>query len=384
MIPYGRQDIRKQDIEAVLRVLKSDFLTQGETVPLFEKSLCNYTGAKYAVAVNSATSALHIACMALGLGIGDILWTAPITFVASANAGLFCGASVDFVDIDPVTFNMCTNALKQKLEEAEKLGKLPKVVMPVAMCGQSCDMKEIHSLSQRFGFKIVEDASHAIGGKYGEYPVGYGKYADISVFSFHPVKIITTGEGGAALTNNSGLAEKMTLLRSHGITRKAELMQKQNVEPWYYEQLLLGFNYRMTDIHAALGVSQLERIDEYVDKRNKLAEIYTNQLKYLKLMLPEVKKGIKSSWHLYIIQLTDEAEIAREVLFKKLRNEGIGVNVHYIPVHLQPYYQGLGFRAGDFPIAEKYYSRAVTIPLYPQLNESAQAKIIRVLKEFLS
>jgi UDP-4-amino-4,6-dideoxy-N-acetyl-beta-L-altrosamine transaminase len=383
MIPYGKQDIKQKDIDAVVEVLGSDFLTQGPKVPAFEKMLEDYVGAGHAVAVNSATSALHIACLALEIGKGDLVWTSPNTFVASANCALYCGADVDFVDIDFETNNMSIDALREKLEHSRCLGRLPKVVIPVHIGGQSCDMKAIFGLSQEYGFRIIEDASHAIGGRYEGRRVGSCEYSDIVVFSFHPVKIITTAEGGAALTNDKDVYDKLILLRSHGITRDASQMTRSSEGDWYYEQLSLGFNYRMTELQAALGCSQMSRIDDFVSKRNTLAKIYDEQLSEMSIILPVVPSGIYSSYHLYIIKLEDSASIDRGRMFEQLRDNGIGVNVHYIPVHLQPFYQNLGFSVGDFPVAELYYSKAISIPMHPNLSKAEQDFVIKSIKEFI-
>lgn len=380
MIPYGRQDITQTDIDTVLEVLKSDFLTQGPMVPCFEQTVAQHVGACHALAVNSATSALHIACLALGLGPGDHLWTTPITFVASANCGLYCGARVDFVDIDPRSYNLCPKALECKLEQAEREGKLPKVVVAVHLCGQSCDMQAIHALAQRFGVNIIEDASHAIGGKYkGEF-VGNCRYSDITVFSFHPVKIITSAEGGMALTNNSALAERMGLLRSHGITRDENLMTHKADGPWYYQQIDLGFNYRMTELQAALGVSQMERLDQYVARRHQLAEGYNELLAGLPVTIPWQHPDSYSGLHLYVIrlQLANLQKSHRQV-FESLREKGIGVNLHYIPVHTQPYFQCMGFRCGDFPQAESYYREAISLPMFPTMSEEQQDIVVAAL-----
>jgi len=383
-IPYGRQDITDADIAAVVAVLRSDWLTQGPAVPRFEDAVARYCGAQHAIAVNSATSALHIACLALGLGPGDRLWTSPITFVASANCGLYCGAEVDFVDIDPCTYNLCPKALEHKLLEAEQQGRLPKVVVAVHLCGQSCDMQAIHALSRRFGFCIIEDASHAIGGRYQGEPVGNCRYSDITVFSFHPVKIITTGEGGMALTNDAGLAKRMALLRSHGITRDPAQMTHGPDGPWYYQQIELGFNYRMTELQAALGVSQMDRIDDYVRRRHALAERYDARLAGLPLTLPWQHPDSYSGLHLYVIRLKlDQIDRTHREVFEALRGQGIGVNLHYIPVHTQPYYQRMGFRAGDFPEAERYYAEAISLPMYPTMTESQQDQVVAAIAEAL-
>ncbi len=385
MIPYGRQDISQADIDAVIDVLKSDFLTQGPKVPKFEGALAAHCEAKHALAVNSATSALHIACLALGLGPGDCLWTTPITFVASANCGLFCGASVDFVDIDPHTYNLCPEALESKLLDAEQRGCLPKVVVAVHLCGQPCDMERISILSKRFGFRTIEDASHAVGGRYKGRAIGSCEYSDITVFSFHPVKIITTAEGGAALTNCDELAARMDRLRSHGITRDDKLMTCESDGPWYYQQLELGYNYRMTELQAALGVSQLERLDNYVALRHKLAERYDRLLKDLPLRIPWQHLDSYSGRHLYVVRLNvDAITISHKECFQQLRKEGVGVNLHYIPVHLQPYYSQFGFGSGDFPEAESYYSQAISLPLFPDLSEADQDHVVEALRKALS
>jgi UDP-4-amino-4,6-dideoxy-N-acetyl-beta-L-altrosamine transaminase len=383
MIPYGRQDINQADIQAVVDVLNSDFLTQGPAVPAFEKAITDYCDADLGVAVNSATSALHIACLALGLGEGDWLWTSPNTFVASANCGLYCGAQVDFVDIDPKTYNLCTNNLEQKLIQAEKQGKLPKIVIPVHFAGQSCDMRRIHQLSQQYGFKIIEDASHAVGGKYLDQAIGGCQYSDITVFSFHPVKIITTAEGGLATTNHPELAEKMQLLRSHGITRDQNRMTKPSEGAWYYQQVDLGFNYRMTELQAALGVSQMKRLDEFVAGRHQLAQQYDSLLAELPIVRPYQHPDNYSALHLYPILLElDKISKTHAEIFQALRDNGLGVNLHYIPVHTQPYYQQLGFKAGDFPEAESYYRRAISIPLFYGLADR-QHQVVSVLKQVL-
>ena len=384
MIPYGRQDITQADIDAVVAVLQSDFLTQGPMVPRFEQNVAQHVGASHALALNSATSALHIACLALGLGHGDRLWTSPVTFVASANCGLYCGAEVDFVDIDPRTYNLCPQALARKLEQAEREGKLPKVVVPVHLCGQPCDMQAIHALSQRYGFKIIEDASHAIGGKYRGEAIGNCRYSDITVFSFHPVKIITTAEGGMALTNDAKLAERMGLLRSHGITRDPALMTKEMEGPWYYQQVELGYNYRMTDLQGALGASQMTRLEQYVARRHVLARRYDDLLAELPVTTPWQHPDSYSGLHLYVIRLQlDKIQKSHLQVFEALRAQEIIVNLHYIPVHTQPYYQKMGFKAGDFPQAESYYAEAISIPMYPTLSEAQQDEVVTALREIL-
>ncbi len=384
MIPYGRQDIRDEDVAAVEAVLRSDWLTQGPAVPRFEDTVAARCGATHAVAVNSATSALHLACMALDLKPGEHLWTTPNTFVASANCGRYCGASVDFVDIERNSLNLDPAALAAKLEQAEKAGTLPKVVVAVDFAGLSCDMAAIRTLAGRYGFRIIEDASHAIGGHYQGRPIGHGRHADITVFSFHPVKIITTGEGGMALCNDAELAERMARLRSHGIRRDAATQAAEG--PWYYEQSELGFNYRMTDIQAALGLSQLARLDDYVAARRRLADRYDHLLAGLPLKTPWRDSQAGSAWHLYVIRLEDAALASpgRRAVFEHLRAAGIGVNVHYIPVHLQPDYRRLGFAPGDFPVAEDYYARAITLPLYPGLSDAEQDRVVAVLREALA
>lgn len=382
MIPYSRQTIHDEDIEAVLGVLKSDFLTQGPVVPRFEDAVAKKIKVNHATAVNSATSALHIACLALGLSRGDVLWTSPITYVASANCGLYCGADVDFVDIDQDTLNICTLKLEKKLIAADKMGKIPKILVVVHMAGHSCKMDEIGRLSRRYGFKVIEDASHALGGKFKGNYIGSCQYSEITVFSLHPIKSITAGEGGLALTNSLELAEKLRMLRSHGITRDPYAINMKDPEPWYYEQIELGFNYRMTDIHAALGLSQLGRLEEYVARRNQIANKYDEVLRDLPFKLPLVEADCHSSFHLYIIQVNEiDAGLSRRQLFECLRARGIGVNVHYIPVHTQPYFQKLGFREGDFPVSETYYSKAISLPIFPNLAESQQEYIVTVLEE---
>jgi UDP-4-amino-4,6-dideoxy-N-acetyl-beta-L-altrosamine transaminase len=380
MIPYGRQNISEDDIKAVVDVLHSEFLTQGPVVPAFEKAVADYCGVGYAVAVNSATSALHIACIALGVGVGDSVWTTPVTFVASANCARYCGADVDFVDIDPRTYNMSVEALAAKLVHAEKNGKLPKVVIPVHLCGQSCEMEAIHALSKKYGFRIIEDASHAIGGRYKDEKVGNCRYSDITVFSFHPVKIITTGEGGMALTNEASLAIRMARLRSHGITRSASEMTHAPDGPWYYQQIELGFNYRMTDIQAALGLSQMRRLDEFVTQRHTIAKKYDQLFKQLPVTAPWQHPDSYSGLHLYVVRVQPDAIKAthREV-FERLRVGGIGVNLHYIPIYRQPYYARLGFTPTDYPEAERYYAEAITLPMYPGLTEAQQIEVVQRL-----
>ena len=385
MIPYGCQDITESDIDFVGKVLRSEFITQGTVGKDFEHAIEEYCGVNYAITVNSATSALHIACLALGLGQGDWLWTSPITFVASANCGRFCGAEVDFIDIDPSSYNISIEVLTRKLELAEIVGKLPKIVVPVHFSGQSCDMESIYNLSKRYGFHIIEDASHAAGGRYKGLQVGNCSYSDITVFSFHPVKMVTTGEGGVALTNDETLARKMTRLRSHGITRDEYEMVNIPDGPWYYEQIELGFNYRMTDFQAALGISQFKRLDSYVDKRTQLADQYGKLLSELPIYLPEQSAYTNSSWHLYVICLDfEEISNSYKNIFNSMTKQGIGVMLHYIPVHFQPYYQSIGFRQGDFPEAEHYYRKAMSIPLFPTMSDVQQEKVVYSLSKALN
>ena len=381
MIYYGKQFIDEQDINAVVEVLKSDFLTQGPVIEKFEKAVAEYCGAKYAVAVTNATSALHIACLAAGLDKGDMLWTSPITFTASANCGRYCGADVDFVDIDDSTYNMSISALKEKLEKSKIK---PKVVVLVHLAGQSCEMQEIYDLSKQHGFTVIEDASHAIGADYKDTKVGSCKYSDMTVFSFHPVKIITTGEGGMVLTNNEELYKKLTLYRSHCITRDENLMTKEADGPWYYQQIDLGFNYRMTELQAALGLSQLAKVDKFVARRRQLAERYNELLKDLPLKLPYQNPDTDSSWHLYIVRVDfNKIKKTKKDIFAEMKAKGVCLNLHYIPVHTQPYYQNLGFKNGDFPVSEKYYEEAFTLPLYYSLTDEQQEYIVSTLKEVL-
>mgnify|MGYP000507110021 CR=1 FL=1 len=385
MIPYGRQDISKEDINEVLEVLQSDYLTQGPKVPLFERKVAEHVGAKYSVAVNSATSALHIACLSLGLEEGEWLWTTPVSFVASANCGLYCGAKVDFVDIDPATYNLCPKALGLKLEQAKLEGCLPKVVVVVHLCGQPCDMLSIYNLSKLYGFRIIEDASHAIGGKYcGDY-IGGCKYSDVTIFSFHPVKIITTAEGGMALTNNAELASRMELYRSHGITRDSAKMTKASDGPWYYQQIALGFNYRMTDLQGALGLSQLKRLDKLVSRRHELAKRYDKLLEEQPVQLPWQHPDSYSGLHLYVVRLRlGEISKTYRQVFEAMRNGGVNVNLHYIPIHTQPFYRQFGYSEGDYPEAEKYYREAISLPMYPSLTEREQDFVVSMLRSSLS
>ena len=384
MIYYGKQSINEADIKAVVDVLQSDFLTQGPVLERFEKKVAEYCGAKYAVAVTNATSALHIACRAAGLSKGDVLWTSPITFTASANCGRYCGADVDFVDIDAATYNMSVDELSNKLQESKAAGRLPNVVVPVHLAGQSCDMKRIHELSVEYGFTVLEDASHAIGADYLDTRVGSCAYSDMAVFSFHPVKIITTGEGGMVLTNNEDLYKKLCLYRSHGITRDASLMTHEPDGPWYYQQIDLGYNYRMTEIQAALGFSQMDRLDEFVDRRRYLVNRYNELLQDLPVVIPQVLEGANPSWHLYMVRVDfSKAKQDKVQFFAEMKKRGIVLNLHYIPVHTQPYYQGLGFKQGDFPQSEKYYEEIFTLPLYYGLTEEQQDDVVAALRDCL-
>lgn len=378
-IPYGKQDITKGDIDEVVEVLRSNFLTQGPMVPRFEDGLTQIAGSTYATAVNSATSALHIACLALGVSPNDTVWTVPNTFAASANCALYCGASIDFVDIDPNSYNMSIESLETKLKKAKTHGSLPKVLIPVHMTGEPCNMREIHRLSEQYGFKIIEDASHAIGAEYDEKPMGSCQYSDITIFSFHPVKIITSGEGGAAMTNCPELDRKLKLLRSHGITRDKELMEFPRNDAWYYEQIELGFNYRMTDIQAALGLSQLRRITGYISRRHTIASIYDKSFEGTKIKIPFRNPKNKSALHLYVIQVDC---LKHNSIFQKLRDDNIGVNLHYIPVHTHPYYQKLGFSWGDFPNAEDYYQKSISLPIYPNLTQDEQDYVINKIRAY--
>lgn len=384
MIPYGRQDISEADIQAVVEVLRSDFLTQGPAVPQFEQAVASRVNAKHAIAVNSATSALHIACAALGLGPGDRLWTVPNTFVASANCGRYCGAEVDFVDIDQHTWNLSVPRLREKLAQAKNGGRLPKVVVPVHFSGQPTEQEAVHQLAQEYGFRVLEDASHAIGASRNGESVGSCRWSDITVFSFHPVKIITTGEGGMALTNDDTLAERMAMLRSHGITREPSRFVEASRGPWYYEQQMLGFNYRMTDIQAALGASQLARLGGYIERRNVLAQRYDHALRDLPLQLPTVQVENRSSFHLYVVRLKHDAtDKAHRQVFESLRQRGIGVNLHYMPVHLQPYYRNLGFAPGQYPKAEAHGKEAITLPMYSALTDQQQDQVVDSLRQVL-
>jgi UDP-4-amino-4,6-dideoxy-N-acetyl-beta-L-altrosamine transaminase len=382
MIHYGRQHIIQADIDAVLECLQSDYLTQGPQITKFEQSVASYTGAQHAVAVSNATAALHIACLALDLGPGDYLWTTPNTFVASANCALYCGAQIDFVDTDPLTYNLCAFKLEEKLVTAAQVGKLPKIVVPVHLTGQPCNMAAIHALGQKYGFKIIEDASHAIGGEYKGEPIGNCRYSDITVFSFHPVKIITTAEGGMALTNSAEVAARLGLLRSHGITRDPALMTEPMHGPWYYQQVALGFNYRMTDMQAALGVSQMTRLVDYIKRRHEIARRYNELLADLPLTLPWQHPDSHSAHHLYVVRLQlNKMNVTHSQVFEALRAKDIMVNLHYIPVHTQPYYQQMGFKHGDYPQAEQYYREAISIPMHVNLTNEDLLFVCSSLRE---
>ncbi|WP_434605005.1 UDP-4-amino-4,6-dideoxy-N-acetyl-beta-L-altrosamine transaminase [Pseudomonas sp. R1-7] len=384
MIPYGRQSVDQADIDAVVAVLQSDWLTQGPAIERFEQAMARRCQAGHAVAVCNATAALHIACLAAGLGPGDRLWTTPNTFLASANCGRYCGAQVDFVDIDPLTWNLDAVVLAAKLAEAERDGTLPKVLVAVAFSGQSCDMREIARLSERYGFTVIEDASHAVGASYAGRPVGCGKFADMTVFSFHPVKIITSAEGGMVLTNRPELAQRLQRLRSHGMTRDAGQMTEPSHGPWYYQQVELGFNYRMTDLQAALGLSQLDKLERFIARRRELAARYSRLLGGLPLTLPGLQPDAESAWHLYVVRLRlDEISLDHRQVFEGLRAAGIGVNLHYIPVHLQPYYRDLGFAQGDYPQAERYYAEAISLPMFPSLSDEQQDYVVGQLQRLL-
>lgn len=384
MIPYGRQSVTDDDIESVVSVLRSDFLTQGPVVPKFEDVISAYCGSRFAVAATNATSSLHLAAMALGLGPGDSLWTSAITFVASANCARYCGATVGLVDIDSRTVNLCPSALERKLKRAKEKGCLPKILVPVHMAGHSCDMEAIGELASVYGIRVIEDASHAIGGKFQGEPIGSCRYSDVTVFSFHPVKIITTGEGGVAVTNDESVAQRMDLLRSHGITRDQALMDCESDGPWFYQQVALGHNYRMTDIQAALGISQMQRLDEYVMRRNELASRYHRLLRGLPLEILEVQAGTLSSYHLFVVRLKlGSIKRSHKEVFVGLRQRGIGVNLHYIPIYRQPYYRSLGLNADECPQAEAYYHDAITLPLYPTLTYEDQDYVIEALGDLL-
>jgi UDP-4-amino-4,6-dideoxy-N-acetyl-beta-L-altrosamine transaminase len=385
MIPYGRQSISEADIAAVVEVLRSDFLTQGPAVPAFEQAVASYCGAEYGVAANSATSALHIACRALGVGPGDRVWTSPLTFVASSNAALYCGATIDFVDVDPRTYNMCPAKLEEKLDRAANAGNLPKVIVPVHLAGQSCDMAVIHAAASRHGVRIIEDASHAIGGSYRSEAIGACQFSDIAVFSFHPVKIVTTGEGGMAMTNDSALADLMRLDRSHGVTRDSEQLQRADAEPWYYEQQRLGFNYRLSDICAALGLSQMSRIDAFTARRRQIAAAYDAAFANLPLTCPWQHPDSNSAWHLYVVRVERlRTNRSHRDVFDQLREAGIGANLHYIPVYKQPYYRALGFAEHYCCDAEAYYAEAISLPIFPAMTDEEQQQVIAAVTEAIA
>jgi UDP-4-amino-4,6-dideoxy-N-acetyl-beta-L-altrosamine transaminase len=382
VIPYSTQSISDADIEAVKAVLTSGWLTQGPAIPRFEQAFAAAHATSNAIAVSNATSGLHIACLALGLGPGDRLWTSTNSFVASSNCALYCGATVDFVDIDPATRNLSISALEQKLAAAQRAGTLPKIVVPVDFAGLPGELRPLRELADRYGFRILEDASHAVGAQYEGVPLG-GSFADITVFSFHPVKIITTAEGGMLTTNDSALAERLRLLRTHGITRDASRFSGEAHGPWYYEQIDLGYNFRMTDIQAALGTSQLGRIGQLHARRLALAQRYDRLLASLPLLRLAVPANRSCAWHLYVIEIDESCGVARGTVFQRLRDRGIAANVHYIPIHLQPYYRRLGFEPGMFPAAERYYSRALSIPLYPALTDAQQDEVVAALTDAL-
>jgi UDP-4-amino-4,6-dideoxy-N-acetyl-beta-L-altrosamine transaminase len=380
MIPYGKHLVDEQDIDAVVDVLRNQFLTQGAMVPQFEQALCDYTGCQYATAVNSATSGLHVACLALGVGQGDIVWTVPNSFVASANCALYCGADIDFVDIDVATRNIDVDALTNKLVNASKSNSLPKILIVVHFSGLSCDMHVIHGLTQKYGIALVEDAAHALGGSYKHQKVGSCQYSDMAVLSFHPVKSITSAEGGAVLTNSKAYDDRIKLFSKHGVTRDVKQMETESHGPWYYQQMELGYNYRLSDLHAALGLSQLRKLDTFILRRTELALNYQKMLADLPLKLPVFRDYSKSAWHLYMVELTQHD---RKSVFEQLHAKGVGVNVHYIPIHLHPFYQKMGFKQGDFPRAESFYDNALTLPLFPSLSDQQQNTVIDVLHEIL-
>jgi UDP-4-amino-4,6-dideoxy-N-acetyl-beta-L-altrosamine transaminase len=380
MIPYGKHLVNEDDVDAVVEVLRNQFLTQGTVVPKFEQALCEYTGANHCVAVNSATSGLHVACLAAGVAAGDSVWTVPNSFVASANCALYCGATIDFVDIDPLTRNIDISALETKLQHAATQNRLPKALIVVHFSGLSCEMQTIQKLTHLYSIVLIEDAAHGLGGSYQQSKIGSCVYSDMSVLSFHPVKSITSAEGGAVLTNQSQLYQKLQLFAKHGVTKDPSQYQGESHGPWYYQQLELGYNYRLSDLHAALGLSQLSKLDVFIQKRSKLAKVYDNALADLPLKLPVEEPQFKSAWHLYMVELIQHD---RQHIYQQLHDKGVGVNVHYIPIHLQPYYQQLGFKQGDFPVSEHFYQNALTLPLFPSLTDIEQAKVIAVLHEVL-
>ncbi len=380
MIPYGKHLVDDDDIDAVVDVLRNQFLTQGTVVPQFEQALCEYTGAKHCVAVNSATSGLHVACLAAGVVAGDLVWTVPNSFVASANCALYCGASIDFVDIDPLTRNIDISALAIKLQHAANQNRLPKVLIVVHFSGLSCDMQSIRNLTQMYSIVLIEDAAHGLGGSYQQSKIGSCAYSDMAVLSFHPVKSITSAEGGAVLTNQSQFHEKFKLFAKHGVTKDPSQYQGENHGPWYYQQLELGYNYRLSDMQAALGLSQLKKLDTFIQKRSEIAKLYDKQLANLPLKLPCVDPQSQSAWHLYMVELTQHD---RQDVYQQLHDKGVGVNVHYIPIHLHPFYQQLGFKQGDFPLSEHFYQNALTLPLFPSLTDGEQTKVIEALYEVL-
>lgn len=385
-IPYGAQDISQADIDAVNEVLRSEFLTQGPVVPRFELSVASMCDAQYAVAVNSATSALHLACLALGVEPGDSVWTTPTTFVATANCAIYCGANIDFVDIDPLTYNMSTECLREKLMQSKLRGKLPKVVIAVHLCGQSCDMEAIYLLAKEYGFCVIEDASHAIGGQYKKHAIGSCMFSDITVFSFHPVKIITTGEGGMAVTNRPELAERMRLLRSHGVTNDIfKMSPRREGQIWNYQQIDLGYNYRLTDIQAALGLSQMKRLDEFLAKRRAIAKKYNERLSNFKITIPWQHSDAISSYHLYPVRIKESlcGRTQKEV-YEIFHKNNVCVNLHYIPIYLHPYYEAKGFKEGYCPESELYFQEAITLPIYPTMSAASFERIISVLEDCIN
>jgi UDP-4-amino-4,6-dideoxy-N-acetyl-beta-L-altrosamine transaminase len=381
-LPYGSHLITEQDIAAVTSALLSPQITQGPLVPQFESEVASLIECQYAVAFNSATSALHVACLALDLCPGDWLWTSPTTFVASANCALYCGANIDFVDIDIRSGLMDTALLEHKLKIAKSQNKLPKIIIPVHLSGTSCDMQKISSLSSEYGFSVIEDASHAIGASYRSQPVGSCLYSDICIFSFHPVKIITTAEGGLASTNSSILHRRMQELRSHGITKDTSKFINKNSPPWAYEQQYLGMNYRLSELHAALGISQLSRLSNIVDRRNELLVRYKQSLSDLPLTFLEIPTDCRSSVHLCIVRFDDELPATQLNFYNYFHQNNIGVQVHYTPVHLQPYYQSLGFKSGDFPNSERYAQSSMSLPLYPSISDSDFLRVVKLTREF--
>lgn len=379
MISYGRQTLSDDDLEAVINNLRTDLITQGPVIKDFENAISEYTQARYVTSTSHGTSALHLACLALGLQAADTVWTSPISFVASANCALYCGATIDFVDINASTLNIDIDLLEDKLKTSKTP---PKILIVVHMAGLPCEMQSIHELSRKYGFYIIEDAAHALGAQYLQKPVGSCEFSDLTIFSFHPVKSITTGEGGAVTTNRKALDLSLKKLRNHGLERDFSDSDEHRDEPWYYEQSCLGFNYRLTDFQAALGVSQLKKLDTFIEKRQSIFNYYQQHLNNLPLQLPVDDSA--SAFHLYIIQLKENSAIRRKALYHYLVKNGIKTNVHYIPIHLQPFYQKLGFRQGDFPVAERYYQRALTLPLFPELSINNCQQICQLIDQFFN